>query len=189
MAQNVKTVQGLAIASVKTLQGLAIASAKTILGVDNTGGSVLKDHEDTDSGGNQQSFDSHMATVFTAGSSYSLTSVDVFIARNLSGSQNFFIELRTNSAGDPGTVLATSDTVLASAVGSSVSWVAFNFSTPFSIVNGTTYWIDIRRNADDLQLYWESDSSAPIEGIKEGGPGAWTTITAVEVGMFRCYGT
>ena len=36
MAQLVKTVQGLGIASVKTAQGLAIASAKTILGVDNT---------------------------------------------------------------------------------------------------------------------------------------------------------
>ena len=38
MAQNVKTVNGLAIASVKTWNGLAIASAKTILGVDNTAG-------------------------------------------------------------------------------------------------------------------------------------------------------
>lgn len=38
MAQLVKTVQGLAIASVKTAQGLAIASAKTIMGVDNTAG-------------------------------------------------------------------------------------------------------------------------------------------------------
>lgn len=38
MAQLVKTVQGLAIASVKTAQGLAIASVKTILGVDNTSG-------------------------------------------------------------------------------------------------------------------------------------------------------
>lgn len=38
MAQLVKTVSGLAIASVKTFQGLAIASAKTIMGVDNTGG-------------------------------------------------------------------------------------------------------------------------------------------------------
>lgn len=38
MAQNVKTVQGVAIASVKTVQGTAIASVKTILGVDNTAG-------------------------------------------------------------------------------------------------------------------------------------------------------
>jgi hypothetical protein len=38
MAQLVKTVQGLAIASVKTTQGLAVASAKTILGLDNTSG-------------------------------------------------------------------------------------------------------------------------------------------------------
>lgn len=38
MAQNVKTVQGVAIASVKTVQSVAIASVKTIQGVDNTGG-------------------------------------------------------------------------------------------------------------------------------------------------------
>jgi hypothetical protein len=38
MAQLVKTVQGLAIASVKTAQGLAIASVKTIMGLDNTSG-------------------------------------------------------------------------------------------------------------------------------------------------------
>lgn len=38
MAQLVKTMAGLAIASVKTVNGLAIASAKTIAGLDNTGG-------------------------------------------------------------------------------------------------------------------------------------------------------
>lgn len=38
MAQLVKTVCGVAIASVKTVAGLAIASAKTIAGVDNTSG-------------------------------------------------------------------------------------------------------------------------------------------------------
>lgn len=38
MAQNVKTVMGVAIASVKTFEGVAIASVKTIMGVDNTTG-------------------------------------------------------------------------------------------------------------------------------------------------------
>lgn len=38
MAQNVKTVAGIALASVKTVCGLAIASVQTIAGVDNTGG-------------------------------------------------------------------------------------------------------------------------------------------------------
>jgi hypothetical protein len=36
MAQLVKTVHGLAIASVKTVMGLAIASVKSVMGVDNT---------------------------------------------------------------------------------------------------------------------------------------------------------
>lgn len=38
MAQLVKTVMGLAVASVKTVDGLAIASVKTVMGVDNTSG-------------------------------------------------------------------------------------------------------------------------------------------------------
>lgn len=38
MAQLVKTISGLAIASVNTIQGLAIASAKTVMGLDNTSG-------------------------------------------------------------------------------------------------------------------------------------------------------
>lgn len=38
MAQLVKTVMGVAIASVKTVDNLAIASVKTIMGVDNTSG-------------------------------------------------------------------------------------------------------------------------------------------------------
>jgi hypothetical protein len=40
MAQNVKTVMGVARASVKTFEGIAIASVKTIMGVDNTSGSA-----------------------------------------------------------------------------------------------------------------------------------------------------
>lgn len=38
MAQLVKTISGLAVASCKTVSGLAIASCKTIMGVDNTSG-------------------------------------------------------------------------------------------------------------------------------------------------------
>lgn len=38
MAQNIKTIQGVALASIKTIQGIAIASIKTIQGVDNTSG-------------------------------------------------------------------------------------------------------------------------------------------------------
>lgn len=48
MAQLVKTVGGLAIASVKTVMGLAVAAAKTINGLDNTsgGGSYDADAQD-----------------------------------------------------------------------------------------------------------------------------------------------
>jgi len=46
MAQNVKTLNGLAIASVKTFRGLAIASVKTINGVDNTGGGLASFSDD-----------------------------------------------------------------------------------------------------------------------------------------------
>lgn len=47
MAQNVKTVQGLAVASVNLIGGLSIGSAKSILGLDNTaaGGGYLVDED------------------------------------------------------------------------------------------------------------------------------------------------
>src|SRR5688572_24154747 len=38
MAQNIKTIQGIAIANIKTIQGIAIANIKTIQGIDNTSG-------------------------------------------------------------------------------------------------------------------------------------------------------
>lgn len=157
----------------------------------NAGGasSVLKDHEDTDSGSNFASFDSHYATIFTAASSYTLTRIDVFIARNESGSQDFQIALRNNGIAEPGgTVLGTSDTVAAATVTGSFGWITFNFPTPISISIATTYWIDITRGADDLQLYWEFDNDAIPEGMMEGGPGAWASVSAVVVGMFRTYG-
>lgn len=46
MAQLVKTMAGLAIASVKTVNGLAIASAKTVAGLDNTSGGGLNTFTD-----------------------------------------------------------------------------------------------------------------------------------------------
>jgi len=53
MAQLVKTIGGLAIASVKTLGGLAIASVKTVAGLDNTsgGGGGTWSHIDAKGGG------------------------------------------------------------------------------------------------------------------------------------------
>lgn len=51
MSQNVKVVQGIAIANVKTWNGIAIANIKTIQGIDNTsgGGPTLIASDDFDS--------------------------------------------------------------------------------------------------------------------------------------------
>lgn len=46
MAQNVKTVAGIAIANVKNVAGIAIANVKTIVGVDNTSGGGLGSFSD-----------------------------------------------------------------------------------------------------------------------------------------------
>lgn len=58
MAENVKTILGLALGSVKTIQGVNTADYKTIFGVDNTGGgtSFLLD-EDFEGAGTPTGFD------------------------------------------------------------------------------------------------------------------------------------
>lgn len=50
MAQNIKTVQGITLASTKTIQGIAIANIKTIQGIDNTGGGGGANFSDNFSG-------------------------------------------------------------------------------------------------------------------------------------------
>lgn len=80
MAQLIKSIEGLAIASCKSVEGLAIASVKSIMGLDNTASGGLTFIQDFES-----SFDGTVSATAATGS-FSVQTGDILVA--LSGSEN-----------------------------------------------------------------------------------------------------
>lgn len=149
MAQLVKTLNGLAIASVKLVSGLAIASAKTINGLDNTsgGGSPTLLYDGINSTGEGQwdfqDQNSHYYSGnynFTVSANCTVTEIKFKLSK-INGSitgLTYFAAVYNMSGNNLGTVVGTSDGVTGSD-----SWakttVSFTFSTPASLTTSGTY--------------------------------------------------
>jgi len=91
--------------------------------------------------------------------------VDVELAKTGTVTGNLWFELQSNSAGVPsGTVLATSDKVDASEVGTASQWIRFTFRTPVSLTAATTYQLVATGSwtqSDANYIGWRVDASAP----------------------------
>ncbi len=89
----------------------------------------------------------YTATYVTAGSSYTLDNIRVWLEKFGSPTFNITVELRANSANSPGAVLQTSSTSIAagSLTASEVEKTFAGFSQ--AMVNGTTYWIVVALDA------------------------------------------
>lgn len=70
----------------------------------------------------------------------------------------------------PGTVLATSTPISAENIPTQMSEVTFTFPSPITLVDGTAYWIKIRRTATrDTFDNWSGDGYYQLGGSTEGG--------------------
>lgn len=146
MAQNVKTVQGLEIASVKSVQGLAIASAKTILGVDNTGGGTGEFVTSSPSGGTRNDFDGWVGFRFTVGASdINVTHVGLWVVSGNTATRSVQIRkisddtlaagANVNRTGQSGyTYVAASGTLLAGQ--------GYYMQAEFSIADGDVWYTE-----------------------------------------------
>jgi hypothetical protein len=84
---------------------------------------------------------------------------------SLTGTDGFLsLEIRDDSGGVPGTVLATSTSVDVSLVGTSYAWMLFNVNSPPQLSPGTQYhlvlkWIDMPEGGP--RVVWGADTSSP----------------------------
>jgi len=189
MAQNVKTIQGLAIASCKTVQGLAIASAKTILGVDNTSGGATYTLQET-FGADTNQFDfantgirTYISSEILAGSSYTITQVEVRILRVGAGSApDLVCEIRADTGSQPDTPpLATStNTIVSADVGTSMQWVAFQFAG-LAVTNATRYYLGLKASSVDASNYYTARGGAISSGDVQSslaGTTSWSGLSS-----------
>lgn len=147
MAQLVKTVAGLAIASVKTINGLAIASVKTVAGLDNTsgGGFVQQQTQGNDSDYNSFSDGTRqtIAGSFVASSSYGLRKVAVRLLKTGSPTVTMVAKIYNNSANLPTTQTGSDSTTVLDATTITGSYASYEFTFPsdISLTNGTKYHV------------------------------------------------
>lgn len=109
---------------------------------------------------------------WTGTENWSPYSIRVKVGKNNAPTDDFVVELCADSAGAPGSVLA-SKTVNNSLLTSTVDWYEFVLTSNPSLVPGTTYWIQCRRSgADDATHYYVVDVN---ESLGYAG------------GIFRCW--
>lgn len=146
MAQLVKTIGGLAIASVKTVGGLAVASVKTIGGLDNTSGGGFTQKQtqgnDTDQNHCGDSVTSHLASSFTAASSYSVAKATVRLKKTGAPTFSIVARLYNNGTGPGSQIGADSvETLAATTVTTSYADYDFTWASPIAVTNATRYWL------------------------------------------------
>jgi len=168
----VKTWNGIARASLKTWDGIAAASVKTINGFDATAGATLQDRFETDASGlaavGSASTRVYCANYFTAGSyggaaGYTANALEFYIRKFGSPSFNYSFCLWTHNINAPGTLLAESGTLAASALSTSNAWINLGF-TGVALTNGTRYWFGIHTDGygdTNNLIRWETSSNGP----------------------------
>jgi hypothetical protein len=82
--------------------------------------------------------------------------VSLYLRRVGTVTDNVFVQICANNAGDPGTVIGTSADYVGSSISTDFTAADFDFSPATSVLNaGTTYWIVIARDGalSDVNYY------------------------------------
>jgi hypothetical protein len=89
-----------------------------------------------------------VAQSFTAGSSYSLAAVLLYVYKTGAPTDNWYVEIQSDSSNTPsGSVLATSQNLSGEYTFADLGHlVRYDFASPPSLTNGTKYWIVYQRS-------------------------------------------
>lgn len=124
----------------------------------------------------------YVSSQVTAADTYTLTKLALRILRVDGGGSapNLVAEIRSDSTGSPGSVLAEStNTVLSAEVGTSMQWVDFLFAG-LSITSTTVYWLGLRCSTSDASNYYTFRGGAISSGaVSSSSNGlAWSGLSS-----------
>lgn len=162
MAQLIKSINGLPIASVKTRNGRAIASAKTINGLDNTASGGTPTLLYSTMGANnawdpitQAAYNFYTGQFgFSDAVAHTITKIVVKLGKgggSITG-RTYNVRFWTDASNDLGSNVGTSDNVTGSDSWSATA-VDFNFSSPFAQASSTLYHITVDAGTVDASNY------------------------------------
>lgn len=150
---------------------------------------VSADSQTNNTGGNYAFNDSgtysHMAQSFAPTTSYSVYSIQLSLLKAGTPLGTIKVSIRAESGGNPGSSITNGDSITmnASSLSTSTAFVEFTFSTPPSLVSGTTYYIELTHtggtfNGTDTVGWSRSGANSYAGGIMElqTNSGGWTDI-------------
>jgi hypothetical protein len=130
---------------------------------------------------------------FDASSDYDVHSVEVKLYKNGSPTGNITLSLCTDSGGSPSVCTDSGDTLDASTVVASPgAFYTFDFSTPYSVSNGTTYWIKVTKatfsTTNYVYVLYNGVGSHSIERSGNADCTAWTSVDSSAEGVYKING-
>jgi hypothetical protein len=128
---------------------------------------------------------------FTADYSYNVTKARFYLRRDAGDTTQIvraYLYAHSGTYGSssvPGSLLATSDAVNLSDIGTSVSWIEFTFSTPYLVTQGTNYVIAVMctQGTEELALRigYDGTTLAHDGNYASNSSGSWSASTSREV--------
>lgn len=111
---------------------------------------------------------------FTAGASGVLDRVDLNLKQGTSPTQHVIVALYSDSAGSPGTLMATSS-ILSSSITSTATYLSTYFIESPVVASGTSYWIVayMQLGGSGTQL-WTSTTNASTAKSSTNSGGSWS---------------
>ena len=117
----------------------------------------------------------YIAAPFTPAASYTLSGIDLALA-NVGGTNGAVINLRSNSGGQPGSILQT---WTVSGLSSYLSWVvaSVNSTSNVTLQSGQMYWVEVEPLAPDTMNYWATNSIGLGGGLTNINNAGWTALS------------
>lgn len=118
-----------------------------------------------------------LAKKFTAGISGALDRVDLNLKQGISPTQHNMVAIYSDSAGSPGTLLATSS-ILSSSITTTATYLSCYFIEALSVTAATAYWVVsyMQAGGSGTQL-WTSTTNAATAKTSSNSGGTWSTTT------------
>lgn len=129
------------------------------------------------------------AVEFTPSSSYTVTRVDVYVAKNGSPTMDCQVEIWTQSTSLPGVIVGTPSAVVNSSTFPAAEG-AVSFYPSAAVTSGTPYYVVLRCNslsATDYILWYRITTSGRIDVYNPAGMGTWSNSSVNRRSKFQTF--
>ncbi|MDP3794349.1 MAG: choice-of-anchor R domain-containing protein [bacterium] len=126
-----------------------------------------------------------IAQSFVASGSAALNKASVYLRKVGAPSADLTLRLAADNSDKPATSALASETILASSVGTTASWIDVAFENPPTLTSGTKYWIILDASAHSATNYWAwakdgtdgyGANTGKYTGNWSSGGATWTNV-------------